>query len=128
MPDFPAGSRWPDAIRALEPLLAAERERGNRGRLDFGDARDNRPGYRMRHPLDLDALTAQFAFGEGIELIEGTTRGIQFRGRAGYAVFSIGGGGPGLFHRIRSQRWWRAWTSSPRPREPFENPFAELIA
>jgi len=30
-------------------------------------------------------------FGEGIELIEGTTRGIQFRGRAGYAVFSMPG-------------------------------------
>jgi hypothetical protein len=129
MPDFRAGTPWGEALRALDPILAAEKERGNRGRVDLGDARDNRPGFRMLHPLDVNALKVQFEFGDGIEITQGAPAGLQFRGRGGGVVFALGGGEPGgWIDGWRRRRWWRKWSEAPRAKEPFANPFAQLNA
>ena len=128
MPDYSPGTPWGDAVQALGPILDAERERGNTGRLSTGTGREDRPGYGMRHPLDVNALKAQFEFGDGIRFLDGAQHGgIQFLGRGGTEVFAIGGGAEsGFFDGRRRKRWWRNWKAHPRPREPFANPFAEF--
>ena len=95
MPDFSAGTPWGEALRALDPILAAEKERGNRGRLDLGDSRDNRPGFRMQHPLDVNALKAEFEFGDGIEITQGSPARASIprqRGRRGFRTGRRRGG------------------------------------
>jgi hypothetical protein len=128
MPDYSPGTPWGDAVQALAPILDAERARGNTGRLSAGTGREDRPGYGMRHPLDVNALRAQFAFGDGIRFLDGARYGaIVFLGRGGTEVFGIGGGGDtGFLDRRRRKRWWRNWNADPRIREPFANPFAGL--
>ena len=120
-----------DAIHALNPLLIAERERGNSAHLDLGNMHDRRMYFQFRHPVDLDALEAQFEFGNGVVLGPGgpgATGTVVFNGLGGLAAFWLQGGTDGdtWWSRRRHAAWWRRWTANPLEPVPFANPFANL--
>jgi hypothetical protein len=122
------GSDFRRAIDALDPLLFAERQRGNSSRLEFGDMHDQRLYYSLRHPIDLDALRAQFDFGDGIELGgDGQGGVVAFSDLGPVSAFWMRGTTEvSWWSRRRRAAWWRRWNASPRERIPFSNPFAGM--
>ncbi len=116
------------ALRDLDPLIAAERERGNKGRLEFGTMRDDRARFQLRAQIDVEALRAQFDFGEGILLdYEGQGGRVAFLGRSNDVLFVIlGTPDRGWASNRRRAAWWTAWNATPHTRVPFANPFADL--
>jgi len=126
---FSAGSPMRMAVRALDPLLEAERARGNTGRLEFGGARDSRGAWQLKHALDGLALLAQFEFGPGISVDSDWPGGrVSFLGRQLDVLFVIlGRPGEGLATARKRAAWWAAWDAGPHERVQFENPFAELL-
>lgn len=116
------------AIDALAPIVGAEAQRGNPARLDFGDMHDQTTRFLLRHPIDLDALRAQFEFGDGIVLAQPEAGGVViFHGRNGRTAFWMEGAlDESDWSRYRRTRWWRRWQAKPRARVPFSNPFADL--
>jgi len=125
---FSAGSPMRLAVRALDPILDAERARGNTGRLEFGAMRDGRARWQLKHAIDGLALLAQFEFGEGISVDAEWPGGrVSFLGRQLDVLFVIlGRPGDGLGSARKRAAWWAAWEAGPRERVRFENPFAEL--
>jgi len=121
----PLDDSFRQAISLLRPLLEAEGERGNTGRLVDGDIRDPRPWWQMQRPLDLRALQTQFAFGPGITFRENQGGVVLFEGRLQLGpVFGIRGGehdSGGA--RRRREAWWDHWNAAPAAPVPFENPF-----
>ena len=127
MSDRPRTINSRTAIDALNPLTNAEAARGNSASLEFGHQRDFRMYYSFKHPLDLDALRAEFEFGEGIHL--GDVRGgmISFAGTGTDPAFSLEGGAEESgWSRRRRARWWRRWNAAPRTPVPFSNPFVDI--
>jgi len=125
--DDPLGLRFEAAVRALDPILDAERARGNFGGRSAGDIHDRRQVWRLRHPIDIPALEAQFDFGSGIRLGLVPGGAVSFSGADGEAVFGIvGGERAGALAGLLRSRWWKRWRRDPRPRAPFANPFSDL--
>lgn len=115
------------AIDALNPLRRAEASRGNPAGLQFGDPRSPRTFYSFRHPLDLDALRAEFVFGDGIHVGDVRGGGISFDGTGADPAFALEGGAEeSWWSRRRRGAWWRRWNAAPRAPVPFSNPFAEI--
>jgi hypothetical protein len=115
------------AIDALNPLRRAEATRGNPAGLEFADLRNPRTFYSFKHPLDLDALRAEFVLGDGIHV--GDIRGgvISFEGTGAAPAFTLEGGSEeSWWSRRRRAAWWRRWNAAPRTPVPFSNPFAEI--
>jgi hypothetical protein len=116
------------AINAVSPLVAAEAKRGNPARLDFGNMHNESTHYVLPHPIDLDALLAEFAFGDGVVLTRAEAGGVVLfhtsKGRTAFWMEGTLDESDGS--RRRRARWWRRWSAAPRERTPFANPFADM--
>lgn len=125
--DDPLGLRFDAALQALGPNIDAERQRGNAGRRSAGDIRDQRQAWRLAHPIDLEALEAEFDFGPGIRLGSAPGGSISFYGADGLPAFGITGGERrGILAGLLRSRWWKRWRREGHDRVPFADPFAEL--
>jgi hypothetical protein len=113
---------YTEAMEALGPVFHAERSRGNSGAMDRMDPHDMRPSWRMRFPLDIPALEAEFVFGDRIEVRAQRGGAIVLLGSNGAPAFGVVGGSGGTWWtRRRRVAWWREWEASPRPRIRIEN-------
>lgn len=113
---------YTEAVYALRPVFEAERRRGNTGSIDNGDARDRRPSWVMRFPLDIPALEAEFEFSDRIDVRPQGGGVIDLSGNLGPGAFLVVGGVGGTWRtRRRRAAWWREWEASPRPRIRIEN-------
>ncbi|MFW8746220.1 hypothetical protein, partial [Mesorhizobium japonicum] len=80
-----------EAVEALHPVFEAERLRGNNGSIDRGDHHDTRASWRMRFPLDIPALEAEFEFGDRIEVRAEHGGAIILLSRSGEGAFAVWG-------------------------------------
>ncbi len=115
-PQRPRSLRIPVAdrfrlIAALEPVLAAERSRGNQPVDEWHRGDDGWYERRLQFPLDLDALRAEFVFDDEVWLHDNRV------GSARDEAVLHGGTRPLSKHeRAARQLWWQRWRSAPRSR------------
>lgn len=123
----PLGLKFEAATRAIWPLVAAERSRGNGGGRAGGDIHDGRSIFQLRHPIDTDALLIEFKFAPGVNVNPVPPGSVSFSGADGSSLYGIAGRLPtSWFSRRMRARWWRRWNAAPRARVPFANPFSDL--
>lgn len=102
------------------PIVAAEAQRANHGRLYYGGLHDTRTGFQFTYPLDEDAILAEFELGPEMTIAHTPYPTIIYSGTWGVG----GASGPGTEEQeLARAAWWATWRAAPRPRVVLTNPF-----
>jgi hypothetical protein len=104
----------------LARVVEAERQRGNEVRLvtEERQLRGHRPYALCHHPMDRDAIEAEFELGRDFEWRPATAGPWMLMDLQTWMYVLDGSHRPGWRARRRRAAWWREWTEGSRPRRP----------
>ena len=105
--------------------IDAEGQRGDPGKVDFGNTYERRAAIRFRTPIDLQAIAAEFELDDGMTLDTPAFPGVFYDSEHEERVWLVGGArkrSDDAAEKTRAE-WWREWRAEPRPRTALHNPF-----